>query len=104
RDRHDREGHGHGAEPAAIPSDLQDVPRVGPAVLQHLRRGRYLHHDAGPVRRADLEDDAGGGGTLMSLVNPSALLLAGLAIPILALYILKVRLRRAPVSTLLFWR
>ena len=40
----------------------------------------------------------------MSLVNPSALLLAGLAIPILALYILKVRLRRAPVSTLLFWR
>src|SRR3954454_3789131 len=40
----------------------------------------------------------------MSLVNPSALLLAGLAVPIVALYILKVRLRRAPVSTLLFWR
>jgi hypothetical protein len=40
----------------------------------------------------------------MSLVNPAALLLAGLAVPIVALYILKVRLRRAPVSTLLFWR
>jgi hypothetical protein len=40
----------------------------------------------------------------MSLANPAALLLAGLAVPIVALYILKVRLRRAPVSTLLFWR
>ncbi len=40
----------------------------------------------------------------MNLVNPTALLLAGLAVPIIALYILKVRLRRAPVSTLLFWR
>jgi len=40
----------------------------------------------------------------MNLVNPTALLLAGLAAPIIALYILKVRLRRAPVSTLLFWR
>src|SRR5271165_341624 len=40
----------------------------------------------------------------MSLVNPTALFLAGLAAPIIVLYILKVRLRRAPVSTLLFWR
>jgi hypothetical protein len=40
----------------------------------------------------------------MNLVNPGALLLAGLAVPIIALYILKVRLRRAPVTTLLFWR
>jgi hypothetical protein len=40
----------------------------------------------------------------MNLVNPTALFLAALAAPIVALYILKVRLRRAPVSTLLFWR
>ena len=40
----------------------------------------------------------------MSLVNPAALLLAGLAIPIVVFYILKIRLRRVPVSTLLFWR
>ncbi len=40
----------------------------------------------------------------MNLVNPTALLLAGLAVPIVALYILKVRLRRVPVSTILFWR
>jgi len=40
----------------------------------------------------------------MNLVNPSALLLAGLALPIIVFYILKVRLRRVPVSTLLFWQ
>jgi hypothetical protein len=40
----------------------------------------------------------------MSLVNPTALLLAALAIPVVVLYILKVRLRRVPVSTLMFWR
>src|SRR6478672_2135166 len=40
----------------------------------------------------------------MNLVNPAALVLAGLAVPIVALYSLKVRLRRAPVSTLMFWR
>jgi hypothetical protein len=40
----------------------------------------------------------------MSLVNPAALAMAALAIPIVVLYILKVRLRRVPVSTLLFWR
>jgi hypothetical protein len=40
----------------------------------------------------------------MSLVNPSALLLAGLAVPIVVFYILKIRLRRVPVSTLLFWQ
>jgi hypothetical protein len=39
----------------------------------------------------------------MNLVQPSALLLAGLAVPIVAFYILKIRLRRVPVSTLLFW-
>ncbi len=39
----------------------------------------------------------------MSLVNPLSLILAGLALPIIAFYILKVRLRRVPVSTLLFW-
>jgi hypothetical protein len=40
----------------------------------------------------------------MNLVNPGALLLAALAIPIVAFYILKIRLRRVPVSTLLFWQ
>jgi hypothetical protein len=39
----------------------------------------------------------------MNLVHPSALLLAGLAVPIVVFYILKIRLRRVPVSTLLFW-
>jgi len=40
----------------------------------------------------------------MSLINPTALLLAGLALPIIIFYILKIRLRRVPVSTLMFWR
>jgi hypothetical protein len=39
----------------------------------------------------------------MNLVHPTALVLAGLAVPIVILYILKIRLRRVPVSTLLFW-
>jgi hypothetical protein len=39
----------------------------------------------------------------MSLVNPSALLLVSLALPVIVFYILKIRLRRVPVSTLLFW-
>ncbi len=34
---------------------------------------------------------------------PIALLLAAIAIPVIGLYILKVRLRRVPVSTNLFW-
>jgi hypothetical protein len=40
----------------------------------------------------------------MNLVNPAALFLAGLAVPIVVFYILKIRLRRVPVSTLLFWQ
>jgi hypothetical protein len=40
----------------------------------------------------------------MSLINPTALLLAGLALPIIGFYILKIRLRRIPVSTLMFWQ
>lgn len=40
----------------------------------------------------------------MSFATPIALALAGLAVPILILYILKVRMRRLPVSTNLFWR
>jgi hypothetical protein len=40
----------------------------------------------------------------MSLINPMAMLLAGLAVPIVVFYILKLRLRRVPVSTLLFWQ
>ncbi|MBY0398288.1 MAG: BatA domain-containing protein, partial [Thermoleophilia bacterium] len=40
----------------------------------------------------------------MSLAHPAALAWAALALPIVALYILKVRQRRVPVSTNLFWR
>lgn len=40
----------------------------------------------------------------MSLANPIALLWVALAIPIVIFYILKIRLRRVPVSTTLFWR
>ncbi len=40
----------------------------------------------------------------MSFALPAALLLSALMLPIIALYILKVRLRRVPVSTNLFWR
>src|SRR5262245_30801023 len=40
----------------------------------------------------------------MNLAHPAALAWAALALPIVALYILKVRQRRVPVSTNLFWR
>ena len=40
----------------------------------------------------------------MNLVNPAGLWLAALAAPIIGLYILKIRLRREPVSTIQFWR
>lgn len=40
----------------------------------------------------------------MSLLNPSALLLLLIALPITLLYVLRVRLRRAPVSSLMFWQ
>jgi hypothetical protein len=40
----------------------------------------------------------------MNLANPAALLWIGLAIPIVIFYILKIRLRRVPTSTILFWR
>lgn len=40
----------------------------------------------------------------MSLAVPFALTLASLALPIILFYILKVRLRRIPVSTNLFWK
>ena len=40
----------------------------------------------------------------MSFAAPIAALWLLLAVPIIGLYILKVRLRRVPVSTMLFWR
>ncbi|CAN5298318.1 BatA and WFA domain-containing protein [soil metagenome] len=40
----------------------------------------------------------------MSLANPLALLWALLLVPIVIFYILKIRLKRVPVSTVLFWR
>ena len=41
---------------------------------------------------------------MMAFAFPVALTLLALALPITALYILKVRLRQVPVSTNLFWR
>ena len=40
----------------------------------------------------------------MNLAHPTALAWAALAMPIVIFYILKVRLRRVPVSTTLFWQ
>ena len=40
----------------------------------------------------------------MSLANPTALLWLLLAIPVVVFYILKIRLKRVPVSTVIFWR
>src|SRR3954452_1997010 len=40
----------------------------------------------------------------MSLANPTALLWLLLAIPVVIFYILKIRLKRVPVSTVIFWR
>src|SRR5580692_12261570 len=40
----------------------------------------------------------------MSLANPIALLWALLILPIVIFYILKIRLKRVPVSTVIFWR
>jgi hypothetical protein len=40
----------------------------------------------------------------MSFAHPSALAWAALAVPIVIFYILKIRLRRVPVSTTLFWQ
>ncbi|MHC4876993.1 MAG: vWA domain-containing protein [Planctomycetota bacterium] len=39
----------------------------------------------------------------MNLLNPAALIWAALAIPIVVFYILKIRMRRVPVSTVMFW-
>ncbi len=40
----------------------------------------------------------------MSFAQPLAWLWLALAVPIVIFYILKIRLRRVPVSTLMFWR
>src|SRR6185437_12644674 len=40
----------------------------------------------------------------MSFANPTALAWLALAIPVVIFYILKIRLRRVPVSTVIFWR
>ena len=39
----------------------------------------------------------------MNFLSPTSLFLFGLAVPIVALYVLKLRRRREPVSTLMFW-
>ena len=40
----------------------------------------------------------------MTFDSPSSLLWLGLAVPIIVFYILKIRLRRQPVSTVMFWK
>ena len=40
----------------------------------------------------------------MSFANPTALLWALLAVPVVVFYVLKIRLKRVPVSTVIFWR
>src|SRR4029079_13890722 len=40
----------------------------------------------------------------MSFCTPTALFWASLAVPIIIFYILKIRLRRVPVTTVIFWR
>ncbi|MFY9255308.1 MAG: BatA and WFA domain-containing protein [Fuerstiella sp.] len=40
----------------------------------------------------------------MSFSNPAALIWAALAVPIVIFYILKIRMRRVPVSTTMFWQ
>jgi von Willebrand factor type A domain/Aerotolerance regulator N-terminal len=40
----------------------------------------------------------------MSLTNPTALMWLFLAVPVVIFYILKIRLKRVPVSTVIFWR
>jgi hypothetical protein len=40
----------------------------------------------------------------MSLTHPTALLWLLLAVPVVVFYILKIRLKRVPVSTVIFWR
>src|SRR5436305_641466 len=40
----------------------------------------------------------------MSFANPTALLRALLAIPVVIFYVLRIRLKRVPVSTVIFWR
>lgn len=40
----------------------------------------------------------------MSLANPTALLWLLLVIPVVVFYVLKIRLKRVPVSTVIFWR
>src|SRR5258708_14723447 len=40
----------------------------------------------------------------MNLANPLALAWATLLVPVVIFYILKIRLRRVPVSTVIFWQ
>ena len=40
----------------------------------------------------------------MSFSNPAALIWAALAVPIVIFYVLKIRMRRVPVSTVMFWQ
>src|SRR4030095_14857266 len=56
-------------------------------------------HAGGGLRAAPAQ----GSSAVMSFLSPLALALAGLSIPLLLLYFLKVRRREMPVSSLLLW-
>src|SRR5262249_48875982 len=74
-----------------------------PPLLQYVWACLHADDDRSAVRSGDSEDDADGRSGPMNLAHPAALAWAALAIPIVIFYILKVRQRRVPVSTTMFW-
>src|SRR4029453_17559880 len=60
---------------------------------------RGHRHAGGGVRASPAQ----GASAVMSFLSPLALALAGLSVPLLLLYFLKVRRREMPVSSLLLW-
>src|SRR6185369_6069701 len=87
---------------ARVPAAASHLPRARRAVLpgegdQLPPRGH--RHAGGGVRAAPAQ----GASAVMSFLSPLALALAGLSVPLLLLYFLKVRRREMPVSSLLLW-
>src|SRR6185369_9377585 len=87
---------------ARVPAAASRFPRAHRAVLpgegdQLPPRGH--RHAGGGVRAPPAQGVA----ALMSFLSPLALALAGLSVPLLLLYFLKVRRREMPVSSLLLW-
>ena len=95
---------------APSPSGLRQYKQIfqqfskSRSMRSHAQHGLRHGVDRGAVRRVDSEDDAQRGRGAMNFANPAALWWALLAVPIVVFYILKIRLRREPVSTIIFWR